>query len=111
MVGASERGAFRRSRWSQGVRGPADVAAAAAGDESRIAIDSHEVGSAVPADRFGSHALSSFSKPVSPQISRMTRMGKTDCRWDSFQSGRWYDVAAAAAAEDSRGWVRPEAIP
>ena len=73
---AAERGAFRRSRWSQGVCGPADVAAAAAADESRVAIDSHQVGSAVPADRLGAHAISVFLKPVSPRMSRMTRMGK-----------------------------------
>ena len=87
MGGASERGAFRRSRWSQGVRGAADVAAAAAADESRIAIDSHQVGSAVPADRFGAHAISVISKPGSPRISRMIRMGKAAGLWGPVQSG------------------------
>jgi len=56
--------------------GAADVAAAAAADESRIVIDGHQVGLAVPADRLGAHAISVFLKPVSPRISRMTRMGK-----------------------------------
>ncbi|MFM1749578.1 MAG: hypothetical protein RLZZ188_3244 [Verrucomicrobiota bacterium] len=87
MGGASERGAFRRSRWSQGVRGAADVAAAVAADESPIAIDSHQVGSAVPADRLDTHTLSVFPKPASPRISRMTRMGKAAGRWGTVQSG------------------------
>jgi hypothetical protein len=56
--------------------GAADVTAAIAADESRIAVDSRLVGLAVPADRFGAHAISGFLKPVSPRISRMTRMGK-----------------------------------
>jgi hypothetical protein len=37
-----------------------EISAAPAAEDSHIAIDSREVGSAVPADRFGAHAFPQF---------------------------------------------------
>ena len=87
MGGASQRGICRLRRWSQAICRAVDVGSAGAARDSRIAIDSYAVGLAVPADRFGAHAISVISKPVSPRISRMTRMGKAAGRWGPVQSG------------------------
>ena len=76
MSGVLERAIVQLSPWSKVTCLAFDVATAGAAEDSRIAIDSREVGSAVPADRFGAHAISVVSKPGSPRISRMIRMGK-----------------------------------
>ena len=60
MSGVLERAIVQLSPWSKVTCLAFDVATAGAAEDSRIAIDSREVGSAVPADRFEAYAFSEF---------------------------------------------------